>query len=534
MKLPKLSPRLKRIIKQLLLALVGLCTVRAVWFGWKHFGPGQPIVISRANTFIVEPLDAGKLPDYYEFLRRKLSEQITPQNNAVALLSQVAGTRNLSVKHRRQYFEELGVPLPAGKVNWFIPLVQEKQLALEQTSQFPWAPDAAPELEEWLNKHQASLDLACQASRRPRFYSPLIGHEQKKGGRPALISVLLPMQAETQQLAEALCMRAMKRLHDGQLKRSQEDLLAAARLNRLLANRSFLVSLSLAYDVEDHVMGAFQSLLASAKLDALAARSILDSLQELQSLPPVSESLNPYDRLMVLDSLMSVKRYGINTLSGTNPQDWDWVDWVRMDYNIVLRDMNRWFDQLDNVAMLRNRQQRRDAWDRIDKAINQVANRSLQERASSEARLDIRRRSQVVSDIFVSLMLPDIRPVLDKQDRVNTQFNLTRITAALAVYRSEQGEYPEQLTNLIPAVLPKLPIDLYSGKPFLYQRKNNDGYLLYSVYENEVDDRGKSINGDIIAGEWVDETPEGFDYEECDLVIRVPGPAFKFPELSAD
>ena len=92
----------------------------------------------------------------------------------------------------------------------------------------------------------------------------------------------------------------------------------------------------------------------------------------------------------------------------------------------------------------------------------------------------------------------------------------------------EQGEYPEKLEQLIPAVIPKLPLDMYSEKPFLYRRMEDGGYLLYSVFENGIDDRGTNMGGDIIDGEWVDQQPDGFDYDQSDLVIRVPVPTFKF------
>ena len=71
-----------------------------------------------------------------------------------------------------------------------------------------------------------------------------------------------------------------------------------------------------------------------------------------------------------------------------------------------------------------------------------------------------------------------------------------------------------------------MPIDLYSEKPFKYERKPDGGYLLYSVFTNGKDDRGTNRRGEIVDGEWVTKVSD-IDYENSDLVFRVPVPEFK-------
>jgi hypothetical protein len=57
----------------------------------------------------------------------------------------------------------------------------------------------------------------------------------------------------------------------------------------------------------------------------------------------------------------------------------------------------------------------------------------------------------------------------------------------------------------------------------------DSGYLLYSVFENEVDDDATDHQGEIVAGEWLPEKSEDLDFENSDLVIRVPMPKFALP-----
>jgi hypothetical protein len=62
---------------------------------------------------------------------------------------------------------------------------------------------------------------------------------------------------------------------------------------------------------------------------------------------------------------------------------------------------------------------------------------------------------------------------------------------ALAEYHRRHGRYPESLDNLIPDFLPRLPLDYADLQPLRYHR-TDDGYLLYSVGLDGVDDGGKT------------------------------------------
>ena len=72
---------------------------------------------------------------------------------------------------------------------------------------------------------------------------------------------------------------------------------------------------------------------------------------------------------------------------------------------------------------------------------------------------------------------------------------------ALERFRLRHGEYPAQLAGLVPAFLPKAPIDLMDGKPLRYRRKDDGTFLLYSVGEDGKDDEGDSSPPSSLAGE---------------------------------
>ncbi len=85
---------------------------------------------------------------------------------------------------------------------------------------------------------------------------------------------------------------------------------------------------------------------------------------------------------------------------------------------------------------------------------------------------------------------------------------------ALQIYRNQKGQYPESLAAL-KGILEDIPVDPFTNEPLRYKR-TEDGFVVYSVNENLVDDGGEI----------------GERKEDKDLVRRYPLPRrepFKAP-----
>lgn len=122
---------------------------------------------------------------------------------------------------------------------------------------------------------------------------------------------------------------------------------------------------------------------------------------------------------------------------------------------------------------------------------------------------------------------PTMHSILDARDRAEADFEVLRAAAALAEYRlrglgGAGGPYPERLDALVPDVVAVVPTDPFAGAPLRYERRG-DGYLLYSVGTNGIDDGG--TNGEVVKGEWL---PPGDEAAAAatpaDIVVRVPQP----------
>lgn len=92
---------------------------------------------------------------------------------------------------------------------------------------------------------------------------------------------------------------------------------------------------------------------------------------------------------------------------------------------------------------------------------------------------------------FVRSVLIDVRMVIRRYREHQSVLRGFYQHLALQAYYAETGRYPERIEALVPRWLPVLPVDPYTGRPFVYQ-PSPEGYKLYSVGPNLRAD-GKGI-----------------------------------------
>ena len=68
------------------------------------------------------------------------------------------------------------------------------------------------------------------------------------------------------------------------------------------------------------------------------------------------------------------------------------------------------------------------------------------------------------------------------------------LALTLKIYKEKYGDYPESLNKLTPEILTSLPLDPFTGKNYIY-RKKDQGFIVYSLGDNLEDDGGKSHRG---------------------------------------
>jgi len=94
--------------------------------------------------------------------------------------------------------------------------------------------------------------------------------------------------------------------------------------------------------------------------------------------------------------------------------------------------------------------------------------------------------------IFAQLLMPAIEGVATKTARNQAVVSQARVACVLERHRLTRGQYPLSLEALCPQFADRLPPDPVNGQPFRY-RCVPEGYVLYSIGEDLVDDQGAPV-----------------------------------------
>jgi hypothetical protein len=119
-------------------------------------------------------------------------------------------------------------------------------------------------------------------------------------------------------------------------------------------------------------------------------------------------------------------------------------------------------------------------------------------------------RSQYGSFKLLWLRLVMRKPLRDTEESFEKTRNrsvaalrLVIVELAVRLHQKQHGKLPATLDELVPALLPAVPLDPYTGRPLVY-RVTTNSFLLYSIGPDGQDDggtpmaRGKLGKGDLL------------------------------------
>jgi hypothetical protein len=96
-------------------------------------------------------------------------------------------------------------------------------------------------------------------------------------------------------------------------------------------------------------------------------------------------------------------------------------------------------------------------------------------------------------NFFERLLLPALRGGPGRFARAQSSVDLARAAVGLERYRLAHGGFPESLDALALQYLGSVPRDVVNGRPLIYRREADGGFVLYSIGWNETDDGGTVV-----------------------------------------
>jgi len=98
------------------------------------------------------------------------------------------------------------------------------------------------------------------------------------------------------------------------------------------------------------------------------------------------------------------------------------------------------------------------------------------------------------------------------QARAEAQVLAARTGVAVELFRRKHGRYPDSLNELVPGVLPVVPVDPFDGQMLRYIH-DDELVITYSIGHNLVDDGGSKEES------WLSSAPE-----DVVFTLRWPAP----------
>ena len=482
------------------------------------------ITISRETTYLLGPLDPDGTVNYLAAVNARLSKGVTRENNAAVLLIQVAGPRHLSPDFVRLGLKILQLPPPPETGHYFVGLEAfEKSQAeksgrepvarealrkrLAQAMEAPWSATGHPFIDKWLKANERPLSLVAEATRRPRYYLPIVPRQRP----PHLLAARAPTLASGE-ISRALAARAMLKAGAGDTTSAREDLMALHRWARLVAQLPSTGDRIRACWLETHACRAAIALARGRRLTGVQAKRHLADLQGLPPLPRYVKPVDEFERLRELEIAALLIRKGPRAFMGIKDPGAQGDDRTLVDGDLLLRTINVWYDRYVEALRKPTFPERKAALVALRLDLKKLEQRLRTTYVPTDPKADSgdlyltgmkalgrakgrspREISRGFAEFLVILWLGG--DLLSRMpafvDRHAMESRLAQVCLALAVHRAEKGGYPAELSALKPRYLKTIPKDLFTEKRLKYGCVGK-GYLLYSVGENMKDDGGRN------------------------------------------
>src|SRR4051794_17143979 len=267
----------------------------------------RPFVISKETTYFTAPVRADGTIDYVEAINAQLSKGVTPENNAaIPFLDAVeAGERAMPAPYNRLR-EILGAPASPLK-DQVAPPPQGEVDGLDFALHAPWTAEKAPAMAKWLETAKPRLDRVVEASRRTRFYMPLIREHEGDN----VVAVLLPHLNEQRGLVNALKARAMLALGNEDMEAFRRDVTAILRISRLTSNGSTLVERLVALGCEVVALETIETAATGGWLSSADVDTLLGEIRGGVTSAPIYETFQLAERTFMLEFLQVAAVHGV-------------------------------------------------------------------------------------------------------------------------------------------------------------------------------------------------------------------------------
>ncbi len=332
-----------------------------------------------------------------------------------------------------------------------------------------------PELLQALKKFDPVLDEISLTSRRPYYRPPMVD-----GRSTRTLSVELPIFIS---LPRIYLVRALAELAAGQTERAADDTITIFQLAKAMTEEPRMLSqLTSQTNVMEGLQVLWEGLVAHRWSDA----QLVDFSRELEKFDYLEAVVRSecFEQAYYDDGLArNLSGPALDRWFKVGPEEHQW------QYNLVEAFFPRGWIYSDRIALLQNYRKSMAIVDvqhhRLDlEKLKAADGNPVQERFTDRKLFDDPLK------IFVANLNTGLSGIIRLFSANQACLDEAQVACALERFRLVHGQLPENLDELVPKFIGKLPTDIVSGGPLHYQRNADGHFLLYEVGWNGKNDGG--------------------------------------------
>jgi hypothetical protein len=289
--------------------------------------------------------------------------------------------------------------------------------------------------------------------------------------------MLLPHVQELSAAVRLLRLEADVRAHHGDAQGACESILAILATGRTLEHEPVLVSLLVRTAIDRRAFEELERLIGIVAFSDARLNQLQDKLRAMQY-------GRGFYRALLGERVVQAVSFQNGLIAEDTFPGAGWASWQVFGRDAVA-------SYLETMEQLVAASQ--SDWREANARVRQIADQ-FQEKV---------RFRQLMAALFITGYRDALRAASD----VVAKGRAADAAIAVELYFRRHGNFPGQLDQLVPEFLPEVPQDPFTGEPLRYLIEE-DGYVVYSVGSDGVDDGGKSD-----------------DWRGPDIVFRVSKPS---------
>jgi hypothetical protein len=311
------------------------------------------------------------------------------------------------------------------------------------------------QIRDLIAKNQKALRFFLEASTKPCFK-----YEEQwdaLGYEPRTETVVQMIQG-----TRLLGIDAVIKAEDGNVEEAINQCLAARRFFRLYLQEPFLINYLLGMACTKLVASCLNNIVSDKEIETETLQKILDEWDSSPWREGLVWALESERLIQLESSLLHLKgEYDLDL--GKAVDIFYWV--FRPIFKNEIIWMMRVYDNLVDAAKMPYYASRDS--EEIEKIINATPWYYQ----------------------MAGVLVPNVTTTLFKRATLDAMYDTARIGIACKIYKNLNGDFPDDLAELSPDILDKIPVDPFTGDPFIY-KKQDSGFIVYSVGNNLRDEGG--------------------------------------------